>query len=225
MKIYYVEDDAGIRELVLYTLKHSGHEAFGFETGEGFHSHCIKNPPDIILLDVMLPGEDGISILKKLKNDIITANIPVIMLTAKSEEYDKVNGLDSGADDYLVKPFGMMELLSRINAVRRRSNFINSNQNKTIQMGNIKVDVTKHNVYVNDELIQLTLKEFELLHYLMINKEIACSREQLLDAVWGFSYMGGTRTVDVHIQTLRQKLQESSKQIETVRGIGYRFGA
>jgi len=217
--IYYVEDDANIRELVIYTLTQSGFEAKGFEDADAFYAAVKKRIPKLVLLDIMLPGEDGISILKNLRKGDDTAAVPVIMLTAKGSEYDKVMGLDMGADDYLAKPFGMMELVSRVKAILRRSEHT---VKKVYVAGNVELDATAHIVYVDGERISLTLKEFELLHLLMKNKGRAFSRDDILEKVWGYSYEGGTRTVDVHVQTLRQKLGSGAGVVATVRGVGYR---
>jgi two-component system alkaline phosphatase synthesis response regulator PhoP len=220
--IYCVEDDQNIRELVVYTLQMTGFETCGFANGRAFFNGLSQELPDLVLLDIMLPDEDGIEILKKLRASSATKELPVIMLTAKGAEYDKVIGLDSGADDYITKPFGMMELISRIKAVLRRST------PKTVlselAAGGITINVDRHLVVVNGEEIHLTLKEFELLRYLMENQGIVITRDQILENVWGYEFDGETRTVDVHIRALRQKLQERGKSIETVRGVGYRFG-
>ncbi|NMD37707.1 MAG: response regulator transcription factor [Christensenellaceae bacterium] len=223
MLVYYVEDDASIRELVLYTLKHDGFDVKGFEDGTGFHAKCVKKRPDIILLDIMLPGDDGFKILKGLKADEATREIPVILLSAKGMEYDKVKGLDEGADDYLVKPFGVMELLSRIKALIRRTKKDTKKDKQKIKVDDLVMDLKRHTAHLGNEELILTPKEYDLLHFLMLNEGIVCSREMLLDAVWGFSFAGSTRTVDVHIQTLRQKMGESADLIQTVRGIGYRL--
>ena len=181
-----------------------------------------REQPDLVLLDIMLPGEDGLEILKKLKNSSKTKDIPVIMVTAKGSEYDKVVGLDSGADDYVTKPFGMMELISRIKAVLRRSG---KQQDKTkLSVGGISLDTKKHEVKVDGEQVVLTLKEFELLEKLMRNQGIVLTRDQLLTEIWGYDFDGETRTVDVHIRTLRQKLGEQGSLVKTVRGVGYRIG-
>lgn len=220
--IYYVEDDTNIRDLVVYTLNQSGFKAQGFENAEEFYAACKKQRPDMVLLDIMLPGDDGLSILKSLKQDRKTAGTPVIMITAKSTEYDKVIGLDSGADDYISKPFGMMELVARVRALQRRT--AANNSPNILTSGELTIDRAKHIVTVAGKRIELTLKEFELLYLLMENKGKAFTREHLLEVIWDYSYDGGTRTVDVHIQTLRQKLGRCGDMIETVRGVGYRFG-
>jgi two-component system alkaline phosphatase synthesis response regulator PhoP len=220
--IYCVEDDLSIRELVVYALKTAGFAAEGFATAASFFQALKHRLPNLILLDIMLPEEDGISILKKLKSDPLTAPLPVILLTAKSAEYDKVLGLDTGADDYITKPFSVLELLSRVKAVLRRTS--EPEDNKVLAIDRVRLDREKHSVLVDGQEISLTLKEFELLYYLMFNKGIVLTRDKLLTAVWGYEYEGETRTVDVHIQTLRQKLGAGGNLIETVRGVGYRIG-
>lgn len=220
--IFCVEDDDNIRELVIYTLETTGLEARGFADGTTFMEALAFDTPELVLLDIMLPGEDGLEILKKLKNSSKTKDIPVIMVTAKGSEYDKVVGLDSGADDYVTKPFGMMELISRIKAVLRRSG---KQQDKTkLSVGGISLDTKKHEVKVDGEQVVLTLKEFELLEKLMRNQGIVLTRDQLLTEIWGYDFDGETRTVDVHIRTLRQKLGEQGSLVKTVRGVGYRIG-
>ena len=220
--IFCVEDDDNIRELVIYTLETTGLEARGFADGTAFMVALAFDTPELVLLDIMLPGEDGLEILKKLKNSSKTKDIPVIMVTAKGSEYDKVVGLDSGADDYVTKPFGMMELISRIKAVLRRSG---KQQDKTkLSVGGISLDTKKHEVKVDGEQVVLTLKEFELLEKLMRNQGIVLTRDQLLTEIWGYDFDGETRTVDVHIRTLRQKLGEQGSLVKTVRGVGYRIG-
>ena len=206
-----------------YTLQSTGFDACGFENGSEFLKALSDGEkPELVLLDIMLPGEDGLEILKKLKNSSKTKDIPVIMVTAKGSEYDKVVGLDSGADDYVTKPFGMMELISRIKAVLRRSG---KQQDKTkLSVGGISLDTKKHEVKVDGEQVVLTLKEFELLEKLMRNQGIVLTRDQLLTEIWGYDFDGETRTVDVHIRTLRQKLGEQGSLVKTVRGVGYRIG-
>lgn len=220
--IYCVEDDNNIRELVIYTLETTGLTAKGFAEGSSFMEALAFDTPELILLDIMLPGEDGLEILKKLKNSPKTKNIPVIMVTAKGTEYDKVVGLDSGADDYVTKPFGMMELVSRIKAVLRRSGQVPDKAD--LELHGVKVNVKKHEVTVDGNPVTLTLKEFELLERLMRNHNIVLTRDQLLEDIWGYDFDGETRTVDVHVRTLRQKLGEKGAMIETVRGVGYRIG-
>lgn len=220
--IYCVEDDRSIRELIIYALKSNGYEAVGFDKAEPFYKELENKLPDLVLLDIMLPGEDGIEILKKLKASPKLRNIPVIMLTAKSAEYDKVLGLDSGADDYITKPFGIMEFLSRVKAVLRRSG--NVSNPSEISVGRITMYIDKHVVIADGKEVALTFKEFELLKYLMENAGIVLTRDKLLEEVWGYEYEGETRTLDVHIRTLRQKLGEAGAIIETVRGVGYKIG-
>jgi two-component system alkaline phosphatase synthesis response regulator PhoP len=220
--IYIVEDDANIRELVIYTLQSTGFDAKGFESGADMFAQMKDGEkPELILLDIMLPGEDGISILKKIRRNVDTKSVPVIMMTAKGAEYDKVLGLDSGADDYVTKPFGMMELVSRIKAVLRRSG---SGQEECLEIGNLCIQIAKHKVSVDQEEVDLTYKEFKLLCMLVESKGNVLTRDQLLTNIWGYDFDGETRTVDVHIRTLRQKLKSAGKLIETVRGIGYRVG-
>ena len=220
--IYCVEDDMNIRELVAYALKTSGYEAIGFENAAEFYKGLKEGNPDLILLDIMLPDEDGISILKKLRGKNEYKDIPVIMLTAKSTEYDKVKGLDVGADAYVTKPFGVMELISRIKAVLRRSQ--KSISTDMMLLGDIRLDIQKHEVTVSGKEVVLTYKEFELLTYLMKNQGIVLSRDKILEVIWNYDYEGESRTVDVHIGSLRQKLGSSGNMIETVRGVGYKMG-
>lgn len=220
--IYCVEDDTSIRELIIYALKSGGFDALGFGESDTFYKALDNLLPELILLDIMLPGEDGMKILKHLKASVKTRKIPVIMLTAKSSEYDKVLGLDSGADDYITKPFGVMELLSRVKAVLRRSGL--SAGPAQLSAGKILMDVERHTVLAYGQEVVLTYKEFELLKYMLENIGIVLSRDKLLQEVWGYDYEGETRTVDVHIRTLRQKLEDAGAVIETVRGVGYRIG-
>lgn len=223
--IYCVEDDAGIRELVVYTLQNTGMEARGFSDGAALTAALRGAKPDLILLDIMLPGEDGISILRRLRSLPDTAAIPVILLTAKNTEYDKVIGLDSGADDYIAKPFGMMELVARIRAVLRRSqDKLLSADSHPLTAGAISIDERAHTVCVSGRDVQLTLKEYQLLVLLMKNQGAVLTRDVLLENIWGYGSESETRTVDVHIRTLRQKLDDSGALIETVRGVGYRMG-
>lgn len=219
MKIYLVEDDNSIRDLVEYTLNNSGFEAKGFGNSEEFWQAMKSENPALILLDIMLPGEDGLTVLKKLKSMSSTKNIPVIMLTAKTTEFDKVIGLDSGADDYISKPFGMMELISRVKAVLRRSGAVKQND---YCIGNLKMDPSNYSVTVDGEAVNLTLKEFELLKLLLANRGTVLTRDRILENIWGYDFDGETRTVDVHIRTLRTKLGSAGIYVETVRGIGYR---
>lgn len=220
--IYYIEDDANIRELVVYTLNQMGLAARGFSDSSSFFAAMQEEKPSLILLDIMLPGEDGLSILKKIRASSSTNALPVMMITAKSAEYDKVTGLDLGADDYIAKPFGMAEMVARVKALLRRSG-MKANSDRLV-CGELAVDIAKHTVQVGSANVQLTYKEFSLLVRLMENAGRVFTREQLLETVWGYDYEGGTRTVDVHVQTLRTKLGESGKYVETVRGVGYRFG-
>ena len=220
--IYCVEDDDNIRELVIYTLETTGLKARGFAEGSAFMETLAFDTPELILLDIMLPGDDGLELLKKLKSSSKTKGIPVIMVTAKGSEYDKVVGLDSGADDYVTKPFGMMELVSRIKAVLRRSGKVEDRID--MELAGVRMDIRKHEVTVDGKQVALTLKEFELLEKLMRNQGIVLTRDQLLTEIWGYDFDGETRTVDVHIRTLRQKLGEKGEIIQTVRGVGYRVG-
>ncbi|MBQ8559548.1 MAG: response regulator transcription factor [Tyzzerella sp.] len=220
--IFCVEDDSSIRELVVYTLNSTGMEARGFEDGSDFFKALEKELPELVLLDIMLPGEDGLSILKKLKSSSKTKHIPVIMMTAKGAEYDVVMGLDAGADDYVTKPFGMMELVSRIKAVLRRTK--EEQKAEAYEAGNLKIDLKKHEVLVDGEVVVLTLKEFELLKRLVQNSDMVLTRDCLLEEVWGYEFAGETRTLDVHIRSLRSKLGSAGEMIQTVRGVGYRLG-
>ena len=222
--IFCVEDDVSIRDLMIYALGSSGHEARGFNDGKELFQTLAneRQQPELIMLDIMLPGEDGLEILRKLKANPLTKDIPVIMATAKGTEFDKVIGLDTGADDYLAKPFGMMEMIARVNAVLRRSG-AKAGQGQVIEIGEIRLDNGTRTVTASDETVDLTLKEFEVLQLFMQHPGHVFSREQLLSEVWGIDYAGETRTVDVHIGTLRTKLKSCGKYIETVRGVGYRF--
>ena len=218
-----MEDDGNIRELVVYALHASGFEAEGFECAAALYERLERGLPDLLLLDVMLPGEDGVTTLKNLRQNPHTAGLPVILLTAKNAEYDKVLGLDSGADDYVTKPFGVMELLSRIKAVLRRAGL--SAPANSLSLGAISLDVGRRAVTVAGEPVSLTFKEFELLHYLLQNPGLVLSREKIMAAVWGFDFEGESRTVDMHIKTLRRKLGEAGGLIVTVRGVGYKLSA
>ena len=220
--IYLVEDDDSIRELVLYTLHTTGFEAEGFRNAADFWQALEKELPQLVLLDIMLPDEDGLHILKRLRAGAETADLPVMMLTAKSSEYDRVVGLDSGADDYMPKPFGMMELVSRVRALLRRA-AKPAAEDKLFTAGSLAVDVKRRAVTVDGEPVILTYKEFELLCYLLENRGVVLSRDQILTKIWDYNYRGETRTVDVHIRTLRQKLGDAGALIETVRGVGYRL--
>ena len=221
--IYCVEDDTSIRELVIYTLQATGYEAQGFADGKAFSAALEQQIPDLVLLDIMLPGEDGLQILKWLRAHSATPDLPIIMMTAKGTEYDKVIGLDNGADDYITKPFGMMELVSRIKALLRRTKRVEAEQH-LLSCGVIMLNKDAHKVMVEGQEIMFTHKEFELLEYMMENKNIVLSREKILDRIWGYTSEVETRTLDVHIRSLRQKLGVGGDCIETVRGVGYRIG-
>lgn len=222
--IFCIEDEESILDLMIYTLNGAGFDAKGFSDGKGFFEALQQERPRLILLDIMLPGEDGISILKRLRSKEETAGIPVMMATAKGTEYDKVMGLDLGADDYLVKPFGMMEMISRIRAVLRRTEAGYKDKGKILQMGALELNPETYAVSADGERVQLTLKEHKLLRILMENPKRVFTRDQLLESVWGIEYAGETRTVDVHVATLRTKLGQCGSYIETVRGVGYRIG-
>ena len=217
--IYLLEDDDSIRDLVIYTLQSQGMAAKGFPRPSAFWEAMAEHTPSLVLLDIMLPEEDGISVLKQLRSSARTCRLPVIMLTAKGTEYDKVLGLDAGADDYLAKPFGMMELLSRIRALLRRT----EREVNIYRCGVLTVDQTRHTVTVNGREVVLTQKEFEVLCLLLKNRGQVLSRERLIEDVWGYAFTGESRTVDVHVRTLRQKLGEAGAYIETVRGYGYKI--
>ena len=217
--IYLVEDDENIRELVVYTLASTGLDAQGFATPSAFWTAMKAQLPSLVLLDIMLPEEDGLSILKRLRENVKTKNLPVIMLTAKGTEYDKVRGFDAGADDYIPKPFGMMELLARVKALLRRT--ASEPAVEEYQLGSLYVCPPKHRVLVDGKSVTLTLKEYQLLCLLLENLQVVLTRDQILNNVWGYSFSGESRTVDVHIRTLRQKLGSAGDLIQTVRGIGY----
>lgn len=219
--IFCVEDDDSIRELMVYALRAAGLDADGFADGAAFWTAMKVQRPDLVILDIMLPGEDGISILKQLRRQIVTADIPVIMATAKGTEYDKVTGLDLGADDYLAKPFGMMEMVSRVKAVLRRT--MKNTTQKSLRIGGLELDPNTHLVLADGQRITLTLKEFQLLQTFLEHPGRVFTRDQLLELIWGLDYIGETRTVDVHIGTLRTKLGTYGNLIETVRGVGYRL--
>ena len=221
--IYVVEDDQSIRELECYALKQAGFETRGFEDGAGFLAALKSQLPQLLLLDAMLPGDDGNALLRRVRQDPRTRRLPVVMVTAKGEEMDKVQGLDGGADDYIVKPFGVMELISRVKAVLRRTQ--GDEPQTELRCGGLHMDTARHRVFAGEKSIELTHMEFELLRYLMLNQGIALTRERLLDTVWGVDYMGDTRTVDVHMRTLRVKLGGMSRLLQTVRGVGYRMEA
>lgn len=220
--IVIVEDDNSIRDIVCYTLAQTGFDVKGFERGQQFFEYLQTQTPELVLLDIMLSGEDGVSILKKLRANVKTAKTPIIMLTAKDTEYDKVIALDSGADDYITKPFGMMELVSRIKAVLRR---INTEENQSEYcFKNLVLDDASHIVTANGKIIELTLKEYSMLKLLLANQGRVLMRDVLLQKIWGYDFYGETRTIDVHIRTLRTKLLECGDYIETVRGVGYKIG-
>lgn len=218
--IYIVEDDKNIQEIELFALSNSGYQVEGFDCAGDFYPAMEKQIPDLILLDIMLPDEDGLSIVKKLRSRKETNLVPIIMVTAKATEIDMVKGLDIGADDYITKPFGIMELISRVKAMLRRSSSIEISD-KIIQIGNVLLDREKHAVYVNGEICELTYKEYELLKLLMKNVGIVTTREVILDRVWGIDFEGESRTLDMHIKTLRKKLNEEGTMIKTVRNVGY----
>ena len=222
--IYLVEDDNSIRELVAYTFNTAGLEAEGFDKPSLFWEALEKRKPDLVLLDIMLPEEDGIQILQKLRQRQDTKKLPVIMLTAKGSEYDKVMGLESGADDYVSNPFGMMELLARVKALLRRTEDLRPAQENRYVIGDLTVNQKRHEVLVKGEAVTLTKKEFDMLCYLLENKGMVLTRDQLLNQIWGYDFDGENRTVDVHIRTLRQKLGDCGTYIETIRGIGYKIG-
>lgn len=221
--IWCVDDDKTIRDIEVYTLTQTGFEAKGFADGVSMLAALKTEKPDLIVLDIMLPEIDGVEVLKIIKEDRETAKIPVIMATAKGTEMDKIQGLDTGADDYLVKPFGVMEMVSRINAVLRRCEPKKSENIFTV--GNITLNNTEHTVFVSQQKITLTYKEFEILKIFMQNPETVFSRERLLSEVWGVDYLGETRTVDMHIKTLRHKLGDAADCIKTVIGVGYKLEA
>jgi two-component system alkaline phosphatase synthesis response regulator PhoP len=219
MRIYIVEDDDNIREMVSYAVKTAGFEANGFSGGNEFFKAVSNTLPDLVLLDIMLPAEDGISVLKKLRGDKRTAKLPIIMLTAKGTELDKVTGFDNGADDYITKPFSVMEMLSRIKAVLRRTA---TDEKSEIVLEELIISPEKRVVTANNEEIPLTFKEFELLFYLARNRGIVLSRDKILTEIWGYDYDGENRTVDMHIKTLRKKLGDLGKHIITIRNVGYK---
>ena len=221
--IYVVEDDSSIRELVVYTLNQSGLPAQGFANAQEFWAALAEETPRLVLLDIMLPDEDGLTVLKKLRSAAATASLPVIMLTAKGSEYDRVLGLDSGADDYVPKPFGIMELLARVRGLLRRTEPAGQ-KSLEYHIGELSVYPDKRQVVAAGQYVQLTLKEFELLLLLLENENIVLSRDRILSTVWGYDFDGETRTVDVHIRTLRRKLGVCGDYIQTVRGVGYKIG-
>lgn len=221
--IYIVEDDEDIRELSVYALKGNGFDCEGFENAADFLLAIEERRPDLALLDIMLPGEDGLNLLKKLRAGTRFAKLPVIMLTAKSSEVDKVKGLNLGADDYVSKPFGVTELTARIHAVLRRAGE-GLGEADSLSFRGIELNEERHTVSVGGEGVQLTFREFELLRYLLINRDIVLSRNKLMDVVWGYDYAGESRTVDMHIKSLRQKLGQAGDVIKTVRNVGYKIG-
>ena len=218
--IYIVEDDRNIQEIELFALKNSGYTAAGFETAKEFYKAMESKLPELILLDIMLPDEDGLTILRKLRARADTQKIPVILVTAKGAEIDKVKGLDGGADDYITKPFGVMEMISRVKALLRRSGGAGDG---LLTCGSVTLDKEKRMVYVDGEPVELTYKEFELLRLLMKNHGIVISRDVIMERVWDSSFEGESRTIDVHVRTLRQKLGESGALIKTIRNVGYMF--
>ncbi|MCI5840088.1 MAG: response regulator transcription factor [Peptoniphilaceae bacterium] len=219
--IYIVEDDESIRKLIEYALKEKDYEVEGFSDGLEVNQKIIDNKPDLVLLDVMLPGKNGFEILKDIRRNNFTKDIAVIMLTAKSTEYDKLTGFENGADDYITKPFSVLELLSRVKALLRRTS---KSKEEILKFKEITLDEKKRKVVVSSEEINLTYKEFEMLKYFMQNIENVITRENFLYRIWGYDYEGETRTVDVHIASLRSKLKDSGKYIQTIRNLGYRFG-
>lgn len=222
--IYVVEDDKNIREIETFALQNAGYEVKGFECAGDFYGRLEKETPDLVLLDVMLPDEDGLEIVRKLRKRAETKAVPVIMVTAKTTELDKVKGLDIGADDYMTKPFGVMELISRVKALLRRSKSQEAEE-KFLAIGSIFLDREKHAVFVGDQPCELTYKEYELLKLLMMNAGIVTTREVILERVWGTDFEGESRTLDMHIKTLRQKLKEAGGMIKTVRNVGYILSA
>ena len=217
--IYIVEDDQNIREIESFALKNSGYTIMDFECAKDFYHQLAEKVPDCILLDIMLPDEDGLEILKKIRSIPDTRKVPIMMITAKTTELDKVKGLDLGADDYITKPFGIMELISRVKALLRRS--MNMEDEKFLSEGDIFLDGEKHMVYVKDEPVDLTFKEYELLKLLIQNQGIVMSRDVIMERIWGIDFEGESRTLDVHIKTLRQKLKNAGTLIKTVRNVGY----
>ena len=219
--IYIVEDDKNIREIEMFALKNSGYAVEEFENAKSFFSRTVEKVPDLVLLDIMLPDMDGLEIVKKLRSRPDTVRVPIILVTAKTTELDKVKGLDIGADDYLTKPFGVMELLSRVKALLRRSRALQDD--KQLVLGDITLDSERREVHVGGELCELTFKEFELLKLLMVNAGIVLHRDTIMSDVWGTDYEGESRTLDMHIKTLRQKLGEAGNMIKTVRNVGYKM--
>lgn len=223
--IYLLEDDDSIRELICYSLSKTGNGAQGFSLPSEFFRAVETELPELVILDVMLPEEDGISVLKKLRAASATADIPIIMLTARDSEFDKVVALDAGADDYVTKPFGVMELMARIKALLRRSAVRAPSEEKSYSVGPLTVSTLRHEVFCNGEAVMLTYKEFELLCFLLENRGVVLNRDKILKSVWGYEFDGENRTVDVHVRSLRRKLGEECDVIETVRGVGYKISA
>lgn len=221
LEIWCVEDDESIREIEMYTLQTMNFKTRSFENGTSFFKALKEKKPDLVILDLMLPDEDGSDILRRIRGNSATKELPVIIASAKTTEYDKVKNLDSGADDYLTKPFGMMEMVSRVKAVLRRTQ--RREEKDRIERDGVKILLKRHEVFVNGEEIELTLKEYGLLKLLITHPETVFSREEIMDQIWETGFYGETRTVDVHVRTLRQKLGEAGKHIETVRGVGYRY--
>ena len=219
--IYIVEDDKNIREIEMFALKNSGYAVEEFENAKSFFSRSAEKVPDLVLLDIMLPDMDGLEIVKKLRSRPDSVRVPIILVTAKTTELDKVKGLDIGADDYLTKPFGVMELISRVKALLRRSRALQDD--KQMVLGDITLDSERREVHVGGELCELTFKEFELLKLLMVNAGIVLHRDTIMSDVWGTDYEGESRTLDMHIKTLRQKLGEAGNMIKTVRNVGYKM--
>lgn len=217
--IYIVEDDQNIREIESFALKNSGYNIMDFECAKDFYKKIAEKVPSLIILDIMLPDEDGLDVLKKLRNTPATRKVPIILVTAKTTEIDKVKGLDMGADDYITKPFGVMELISRVKAVLRRSKGME--EEKMLSLADVSIDNEKHAVYIKDEVCELTYKEYELLKLLMINSGIVMSRDIIMERIWGSDFEGESRTLDMHIKTLRQKLKNANVTIKTVRNVGY----
>ncbi len=221
--VYYVEDDTNIRELTLYALEQAGVDAEGMSSDAEFRAACARRIPDAVLLDIMLPDTDGMAILKRMRKTPGLKSVPVMMMTAKDAELDTVTALDAGADDYLTKPFGMMEMVSRVRALLRRSRVHVEREDTVFSEGPLTIDTARREVLCNGKDVALTMREFDLLSFLIQSPGVVFTREELLQRVWGWDFDGGSRTVDVHVQTIRQKLGDAAKMIETVRGVGYRL--
>ncbi len=217
--IYIIEDDKNIREIESFALRNAGHQVIEFESAEEYYKMVLNKTPNLILLDVMLPDEDGLSVLTTIRRTPETRKVPVILITAKTTEIDRVKGLDLGADDCMIKPFGVMELISKVKAILRRVDGID--RERFLRVGVIYIDDERHEAYVNDVPVKLTYKEYELLKYLTTNQGVVLSRESIMEKIWNYNYGGGSRTLDVHIKTLRQKLNEAGSYIKTVRNVGY----